>query len=109
MDETALAGMIFTLLLAMIVGGFILLFPLSRRLAAVLEQRLREQRAEPDPEGLEALRNAVHALEAEVHALVERQAFVDSLLAGEEPSRLVGSAAPRANAGEPGARAAARP
>ena len=81
MDSVAIAGMIFSLLAIMMIGGFILLFPLSRRLGAVLEQRLREKdSAEASAEQIEELRRAVRSLEAEVRALSERQAFTDSLL-----------------------------
>lgn len=89
-DIIPLAGMLFSLLLTLIVGGFVLLFPLARRLGQLLELRMEERRQAvadgPVPDGqLEALRDAVEALQKEVGTLSERQQFVEGLL--ERPER----------------------
>lgn len=51
LEPVALAGMIFSLLVILLIGGFILLYPLSRRLGALLElagvAAAREQRVRP--------------------------------------------------------------
>lgn len=89
MDPTAVAGMIFTLIFFLLIGGFILLFPLSRQLGKVLEQRLEEKR----PVGLDRaevarLREALETLERQVHSLQDRQEFVEGMLrpGGEKAS-----------------------
>lgn len=84
MDPLALAGMVFTLLVILMIGGFILLFPVSRRLGKVLERWLEEKRpAGKEPE-VAQLRAAVQALEREVRSLSERQDFVESLRLGDD-------------------------
>jgi len=90
MDPMGLAGMAFTLLLAMLIGGFILLFPLSRRLGLLLEAKLNEKRgpAAVPPVEMRQLWDAVHMLESEVQQLGQRQEFIEKLLAqGEQPTR----------------------
>lgn len=91
MDPNAFAGMIFTLMLAIVVGGFILLFPLSRRLGALLEERIQERRrpvvAAPTEE-IRRLTEVVDRLEEEVRRLSERQDFAEQLLQAREKGRL---------------------
>lgn len=89
MEPTALAGMIFTLIFFLIIGGFILLFPLSRQLGKVLEQRLEEKR----PIGLDRgevarLRETVESLERQVRSLQDRQEFVEGMLRSGSEERL---------------------
>lgn len=97
--DIALAGMILSLLLTIIVGGFILLFPLSRRLAALLEQRVRERSQGSAAERLEPLREALHALQAEVERLAERQEFMERVL--EQRSEREALPSGRASATDP--------
>lgn len=94
LEPVALAGMIFSLLVILLIGGFILLYPLSRRLGALLEQRLS---ASPSPGNREVaqLRDAVRALQAEVQRIGERQAFTESLLEEQRPRELAAMAAAR--------------
>ncbi len=81
MDPVILAGMIFSLVVLLLVGGFTLLFPLTRRLAAVLEKRYLTDGAEDaNAEEVAALRRAVHALRGEVEQIGERQDFTEKLL-----------------------------
>lgn len=92
MDEMAIAGMIFSLLCLLIIGGFILLYPLSRRLGDFLEQRIHERRAGVGVDGaseadLAELRRALRSLEQEVSTLAERQRFVEGLLDAPERTR----------------------
>ena len=85
MDPNALAGMAFTLVLTALVGGFILVYPVSRRLGAFLEAKLHD-RLPPAPGNtaeLEALRKSVSALQAEVQRLNERQEFMEQLVSGK--------------------------
>ena len=89
MDPMALVGMVFTLILLILTGGFILLFPIARRLGRVLENRLEKRHTEPDE--LARLRETVQTLDADVRALAERQDFIDRLLRAESPPLLRGS------------------
>ncbi len=88
MDPMAVAGMIFVLVLCAMVGGFILLIPLSRRLGRMVDVWLQERR-EIEPSGeIQELRRTIQALEAEVSALSERQQFTDQLLQSRPTERL---------------------
>lgn len=82
-DILPLAGMLFSLLMVLIIGGFILLFPLSRRLGQLLEMRLEERReGSLPPEDVAVLLETIQALQDEVERLAERQAFTERLLEG---------------------------
>lgn len=87
MDPMALAGMLFTLLTVAMIGGFVLLFPLTRRFGALLEQRVLQakQAANVDPQAVAELRRALRALETEVERLSEQQEFTQALLESGEP------------------------
>ncbi|MBW3554419.1 MAG: hypothetical protein KY466_12955 [Gemmatimonadetes bacterium] len=96
-DGTAVAGMIFSLLCLVIIGGTILMYPLTRRLGQLMEQRLEERRTGRGPtEGVDVaelreLKAAVRSLEAEVARLGEKQGFVEGLLeSGSRPRELAG-------------------
>lgn len=79
MDVEFIVSLVFSLLVIVIVGGGILLFPIMRRLGRLLERRL-EAEALPGDE-LRRLRAAVRSLTAQVHSLQERQDFTEKLLA----------------------------
>jgi outer membrane murein-binding lipoprotein Lpp len=80
MDPNALAGMVFTLLLAAMVGGFILLAPLSKRLGLLLEQKVNEKSQRLAAGEVRQLMQRVELLEQEVRSIAERQSFTDELL-----------------------------
>ena len=81
MDPFILQVMIFVVVLVVLVGGFGLLFPLTSRLAAILEKRYLTDGAEgADPDEVAALRRAVQALRGEVEQIGERQDFTEKLL-----------------------------
>lgn len=90
MDPNALAGMVFTLVLASLVGGFILLFPLSRRLGLLLEEKVRQQKGGVglSTQDVQALRDRLEALETDVRVAAERQQFIEELLVRREPGQL---------------------
>lgn len=90
MDPNALAGMLFVLVLAAMVGGFILLFPISRRLGRLLEERIGERKgnAALPTEEVRELRAGLQALQAQLEELVERQDFTESLLSERRPLEL---------------------
>ena len=86
MDIIPLAGMLFSLLMVLVIGGLILLFPISRRLGKFLEIRI-DERMEWDTlpkEAFNELMGVVEELQNEVQRLSERQQFVERLL---EPGR----------------------
>ncbi|HEX5725707.1 MAG TPA: hypothetical protein VFX98_09605 [Longimicrobiaceae bacterium] len=86
MDIVPIAGMIFSLLCLMTIGGFILLFPVTMRLGKVLEQWLADRKLKQGENAeLKALRETVQGLEAEVRRLAERQAFTDQVLQPPPP------------------------
>jgi hypothetical protein len=78
MDPIALAGMIFTLLLVLIIGGFILLFPLSRRLGLFLEAKLKP--AALASEDTRKLWEAIQSMETELKRIADRQEFTERML-----------------------------
>lgn len=92
MDIIPLAGMVFSLLMVLIIGGFILLFPVARRLGRLLELRIEERRAgESLPMAeLEDLLRVVEGLNAEVERLRERQEFTERLLERGRSAREAG-------------------
>lgn len=81
MDIEFIVSLVFSLLVISIVGGGILLFPIMRRLGALLERRL-EAEALPGQE-LRQLKAAVRSLTEQVRSLQERQDFAEKLLAPE--------------------------
>lgn len=90
MDPTAIAGMLFVLVLAAMLGGFILLFPISRRLGQLMEERIAERKrpATLPPEEIRELHGAIQALQARLEELAERQDFTESLLSERRPLEL---------------------
>ncbi|MFW5951612.1 MAG: hypothetical protein ACOCVZ_05800 [Gemmatimonadota bacterium] len=100
-DIIPLAGMLFSLLMVLIIGGFILMFPLTRRLGKLLELRIQERRESALPaEEVAALREAVAGLQDQLERLADRQAFTERLLETGRPER--GSAEPRPVGSVPG-------
>ena len=90
MDPFFLMVFTFVLLMTLLVGGFIVIFPLSRRLGAYLEMQIERRRDRPeDAQRLEELQQAIRELGDEVGRLRERQAFTEALLAGQGESRLL--------------------
>jgi hypothetical protein len=81
MDPYILQVMIFVIVILVVVGGFAMLFPLTRQLTAILEKRYLDDGAEgSNADEVAALRRAVHALRGEVEQIGERQDFTEKLL-----------------------------
>jgi hypothetical protein len=84
MDPTVIGGMVFALVMAVLVGSFVLLYPLSRQLANLVRKRLQ------DPgfgntitrEDAEKLAQAIQQLATGMEALNERQDFLEQLFEG---------------------------
>jgi hypothetical protein len=93
MDEEMVVGMIFTLLLGLMVGGFVLLYPLSRRVAILMERRFHDKDPVPRPstEELDALRQSVAELSTQIDRLVDRQDFMEKLLSQRMDPRPLGA------------------
>jgi uncharacterized protein HemY len=63
------------------IGGFIMLFPITLRLGKVLEQWLADRKLKQGESAeIRALREVVQGLQAEVRRLAERQDFVEQVL-----------------------------
>jgi hypothetical protein len=88
MEPMAVAGMVFVLVLCAMVGGFILLMPLSRRLGLLIDAWVQDKRGGAAPGELAELRRSIQLLEAEVSSLAERQQFTDQLLQTRARERL---------------------
>ncbi len=89
MDPLIAASMIFTLILVVLIGGFIVLFPVTRRLGKALEVYLDQKRNDaPDARETERMRAAVGSLQREVRRLSEKQEFVERLLQKREAEEL---------------------
>lgn len=87
-DPVILLGMIFSIVVLLIIGGFIVSFPLFRRLGRLMDEwfvsrqheRLREQDLREVEDGLSEFRTRLEAMEDRLELLAERQEFTESLL-----------------------------
>ena len=84
---TAIAEMVAALLMVFLIGTFVLLFPLSRRLGKVMEEwiQLRHDSA-PDrgrleriEDGLRLIHGEVESMDQRMSLIGERQDFLESL------------------------------
>lgn len=92
MDPMALAGMLFALIVIAMIGGFILLLPISRRLGKFLEQRLDARGSDADPAKLGEVRELILSLQAQIDRMAERQEFTERLLAERtDPQSVTGA------------------
>ena len=92
----AIAEMIGPILILLVIGTFILLLPLSRRLGRVLEEWIKlRQETSPDRDTLARLENEVRELRQSVEGgdqrmglLAERQDFMESLVEAKKTAAL---------------------
>ena len=83
MDPFILQAMIFSIVVIVLLGGFTLLFPLTRQLGRVLEKMyLEDGTGGTNAEEIAALRRSVQALTGDVERLSERQDFTERLIEG---------------------------
>ncbi len=82
-----LAPMIVTVTLILMIGAVILLKPLSKQGAALLEQMLKDRREGRTADDLEHLTSAMASLSERMRLLEDRQAFTESLLEAIPESR----------------------
>jgi len=106
MDPYTFGAMIFTIVMVILVGGFIISFPILRRLGALMEESIRERRAGRLEHGqvtelqgqIDNLTRALDGVERQLELMGERQDFTESLV--DSVSR---RALPRKGGEEPGA------
>lgn len=92
MDED-IAVMISSLVFTALVGSFVLLFPIARRLGRVLEEWILIRRQEARGEGelaeigreIREVRQIVESVESRLDLLGERQDFLESLIEPRRP------------------------
>jgi hypothetical protein len=82
-----LAPMIVTVTLILMIGAVILLKPLSKQGAALLEQMLKDRREGRTADDLEHLTSAMASLSERMRLLEDRQAFTESLLEATPENR----------------------
>jgi hypothetical protein len=89
MDPFFLMVFTFILLLVLLVGGFVVIYPVTRRLGSYLEMQLDKRRESgTDAARLEEMHREIQQLSAELRRLSERQSFTDSLLSERSPLSL---------------------
>ena len=96
MDPYTLGGMIFTIVMVLLVGGFIVFFPILRRLGALMEESIRERRAGRLEQGqveqlqgqIDNLTRALDSVERQMELMGERQDFTESLVDSVSRRRL---------------------
>ncbi len=92
----AIAEAIGPVLVVLLIGTFVLLFPLSRRLGRVLEEWIKlRQETSPDRDTLARLENEVRevrrlveGVDQRVGLLAERQDFMESLIEAKKTAAL---------------------
>ncbi|HSH76889.1 MAG TPA: hypothetical protein VLA09_14470 [Longimicrobiales bacterium] len=82
MDLEIMAGMVFSLVVLLMIGGFVLLLPLSQRLGKLLELWIDQHRSLKPGGGLdgEATQQMIAELSARLRALEEQQVFLEELV-----------------------------
>lgn len=89
-------NMIGPVIVLLLIGCFILLFPLSRRLGGVMEEWIRlKHETSPDRDRLSNLEQTLHevrrlveSVDQRVAILSERQDFMESLIESKRPAEL---------------------
>ena len=95
-DPNAILGVAFTLLLVLLIGGMILLYPLTRQLGKLIETKVRSNAPADGPGSepalqAEQMRELIRDLQVEVGRLSERQEFFERLIAdasSRQPEKL---------------------
>ena len=88
MDPVILAGMIFSIIVLLLVGGFVLLLPVSQRLGKVLDIWISEHKSLPGrADDFAATNRALESLSHRLTELEEQQGFLEELVSkkGELP------------------------
>jgi hypothetical protein len=87
MDMDLVIGVSFVLMFTLIVGGIVLMFPLSRKIGLLIESRIEERKGAPGPgsDELNRISSRLERLEEQVRAVSARQEFLDDLLVERRP------------------------
>jgi len=81
LDPVIAAGMVFALLVILLIGGFIVTYPVTSKLGKALESYLEQKKDEgPSEREVERLRRQLLALKRQVDGMAEKQEFVEELL-----------------------------
>jgi hypothetical protein len=80
-----IAVMVFSVIVLAMLGGFVVLLPITRRLGAFLEYRMTERTRVMENEEREALLRAIESLRDDVARVAERQEFTERLLDKPRP------------------------
>ncbi len=88
------AGMVYILILLLLIGGFILAYPITKRLGRLLEEWIVLRKGSlPEQEALARIEGAfgdmqrqIGSLEQRVDLISERQDFTESLLHRRDPA-----------------------
>lgn len=99
MDPLIAGSMVFVLVLTVLIGGFIVTFPVLRRLGALMEESIRERRASRLDSGqlgelrgeITDNRNAIETIQRQIGLLGERQEFMENLLSHQGRGQLPGA------------------
>lgn len=82
MDWNNIAPMVVIVVLTLTIGGVILLRPISKRLAELLEVYARDKGSGVERE-LRRTREVIETMDARLRLMEERQDFTEKLLAGD--------------------------
>jgi hypothetical protein len=87
-DMDLVVGVSFLLLFTLVIGGIILMFPLTRKLGLLIESRIGDKKVAggEDSDELKRISSRLAALEEQVRAVSARQEFLDDLLVERRPS-----------------------
>ena len=100
-DGIAILGMVLSLLMVLSIGGFILLFPVTKRLGGALDQWIRIKRGEGMSEhevarfraDVEAFAQMLENVNVRLEQVEEQQRFVETLIEKKESAALPSSKA----------------
>ena len=85
MDPEMIAVMVFFIIVIAMIGGFVLVLPITRRLGQFMEYRMTERTRLMENEEREALLKDIESLRDDVARLGERQEFTERLLDRPRP------------------------
>jgi hypothetical protein len=87
MDMDLVVAVSFVLMFTLIIGGVVLLFPLSRKLGLLIESRIGEKKqSDAAVSDTRRIESRLNALEDQLRALSARQEFLDDLLVERRPT-----------------------
>ncbi|MEE8176151.1 MAG: hypothetical protein V3T97_06035 [Gemmatimonadota bacterium] len=93
-DPFVFMAMVFSIIVLLLVGGFIVTFPIARRLGNVMEEWLRDRKEMRSESSLalhaemREMRSLLESHEARFQTMAERQQFLESLAEAREPAQL---------------------